>query len=197
MKLKALAPLLLSTSILAGCGTMKATSERNPAYPFSTIKTYRWINDPAKTPDDASPYLTADTLKALDSELAQRGLQSTPTRADVHATYYIQLKEELEYASSERPGESHFSGGLVYNRKTSQWKYEERKPDLTAYTIEIGTLTLLFRDAKTGDPIWRGTVKEKLDRSLPKEQQLEQIYRATKKLMARFPIQPKRASSAR
>ena len=164
-------PILPATAalvlLLTGCQRMKTTVEQDPGYRFDTISTYRWIDGPQEILDEADTYIHTDIHTVLDEELQARGWQPDPDRADVHAAYYVKLKEQTEYSDRGNPDEREFSGGFVYNRDTHGWSYAEREPELNIYTVEIGTLTVLLYDAVGGDLIWKGSLQTKIDRSLP------------------------------
>jgi len=189
MNIKSIAVLLAFTLLAAGCSTMKTTSESDPAFDFGTIQTYQWIDGPAKILESADTYINDDVPLAIDHEFAQRNLKKVSTNADIQVAYYLKLKEQQEYTNTAQQ-DREFSGGFVYNRDSKDWNYEERQPDINVYTVEIGTLAVLAYDAKTGKRIWRGTLKTKIDRSRPREEQIELILAATKKLMEKFPVSP-------
>lgn len=188
MKLQTALTLLLAIGILSGCSSMKATSEHDREFDFGKIKTYQWINGPEEILDTANTYINEDIQKALDTELANRGLRKTSdeTAADVQVAYYIKLQEHQEYASVGTD-EREFPGGFIYNRENNNWSYVERDPDLNAYTVEIGKLTVLIYDADTGKRIWRGNLQTEIDRSRPQDKQQARIRAAAKKLIARLP----------
>ncbi len=189
MNIKSAFALLVLTFLATGCSTMKVTSEHDKSFDFSKIQTYQWVNGPTDILDEKDTYINEDIQKALNSELAKLGMQqvSDASKADMQIAYYVKLKEELEYTDPAHRGERDFSGGFVYNRGNSSWSYEEREPDLNVYAVEIGTLSVLAYDAKTGKRIWRGNLQTKIDRSQPKEQQQELIRIAAEKLLSRFP----------
>ena len=188
MNIKFVFSTLILTSFLVGCNSMKVTSEADQEYDFSQVKTYQWVDGPADILDDADIYINEDIQKALDFQLNKQGLQSVTSlaEANIQIAYYVKLKEETEYTETT-DRERDFSGGFVYNRDTSSWSYDEREPDLNVYTVEIGTLTVLVYEAKTGKRIWRGNLKTKIERSQPKERQEERIHTAAQKLLSHFP----------
>lgn len=189
MNIKTAFALLALTLFAVGCSTMKVTSERDKTYDFGTVKTFQWIDGPADVLDEEDTYINEDIQQALTTELGKLGMQeaSDTTKADMQIAYYVKLKEELEYTDPANSDERQFSGGLVYNRGSKSWNYEEREPDLNVYAVEIGTLTVLAYDAESGERIWRGNLRTKLDRSKPEEQQQALIDAAAEKLMGRFP----------
>ncbi|MEN8254660.1 MAG: DUF4136 domain-containing protein [Verrucomicrobiota bacterium] len=188
MKFNTVLALALATGILSGCSSMKATSEHDREFDFGKIQTYQWIDGPEEIPDTADTYINEDIQKALDAELANRGLQQTSDEnaADVQVAYYIKLQEHQEYASVGM-GEREFPRGFIYSRENSTWGHAEQDPDLNAYTVEIGKLTVLIYDADTGKRIWRGNLQTEIDRSRPQDKQQAHIRAAAKKLIARLP----------
>jgi hypothetical protein len=189
MNIKSTSALLLLVFFFAGCSTMKTTSERDPDYAFDKIQTYQWIDGPAEVLDEDDTYLNEDIQKALNQELVNSNWRQVldAAEADVQIAYYVKLKEHHEYTAPANRDERDFSGGLVYSRETSSWSYQEREPDLNVYAVEIGTLTVLLYDTATGERVWRGTLKTRLDRSLPKDRQQERIRAAAEKIMSRIP----------
>ncbi len=187
MNIKTTTILLATSLIIAGCSTMKTSSESDPDYDFGSIQTYQWIDGPAKILEAADTYISKDVPLAIDHELAKRNLTKVSTNANIQVAYYIKLKEDKEY-SDLNDSDRDFSGGFVYSRDSKSWNYEARQPDINVYTVEIGTLTVLAYDAKTGKRIWRGNLKTKIDRSRPRPEQIELIQTAAEKLMEKFPI---------
>ena len=187
MNIKSVSVWLALTIFVAGCNSMKATSERDKEFDFGRIQTYRWIDGPEEIIGKADTYINEDIQKALNTELVNRGLRQTLEAADVQVAYYVKLKEVMEYTDSTSRTEREFSGGFVYSRESKSWNYAEREPDLNIYAIEIGTLTVLMYDTETGKRVWRGNLQTKIDRSLTKDKKEALIRAAAEKLMARLP----------
>ena len=190
MKFKSLIGLC-TLLLFAGCNSMKVTTEQDYGYDLTTIKTYQWVPGPADILDDIDTYINDKIQKALNTQLMRRGLKQVADgeTADVQVAYYVKLKEQQEYASTANQDEPGFSGGLVYSRNTGSWDYQEREPDITVYSIEIGTLTVLLYDVATGDRIWRGNLKTRIDRSKSDETRMALINEASAKLIARIPLE--------
>ncbi len=193
MKFQTALPLATALLILSGCSTMKVDSEYKQGYDFSKIKTYQWVNGPAKILDEDDTYINEDIKKILTTALTSRGWREVlkMDEADLQAAYYVKLAEHEEHTAPAKRDERDFSGGFVYNRDSSNWTYEEREPDLNIYTIEVGTLTVLVYDAKTGERVWRGNLKTRLDRSQSLEQQNERVFDAVDKLLSKLPTTAK------
>jgi hypothetical protein len=182
--------VLTGLAALTGCTGMKVSSDHNASYDFGQITTYQWIDAPEEIREQDDTYLNIDVQKGLNNQLAVRGWKQVleTSEASVQVVYYIKLKEQEEYSTAANQTDREFSGGFVYNRDKSSWGYEEREPDLNVYTVEIGTLTVLIYDAKTGERIWRGSLQTKLDRAKPIEKQNDRIRAVARKLLNRIPM---------
>jgi len=193
MNIKPAFALLILIILPTACSTMKVTSEHDNTYDFSQIKSFQWIAGPTDVLNEKDTYINEDIQKALTVGFGKLGMQqvSDTTQADVQIAYYVKLREEFEYTDSARQNDREFSGGFVYNRDSSNWSYEEREPDLNIYAVEIGTLTVLTYDAKTGQRIWRGNLQTKIDRSQSEDEQQKSIRIAAEKLLRRFPSKPR------
>lgn len=188
-------PSILVASALvvfaAGCNTMRTTSEQDSNYDFNPVKTYQWVDGPADLFDDVDAYIHQDIRNGLTAVLSQRGLRAVENEdeAQLKMVHYVKLTEDYEYTEAS-PVERDFSGGFVYRRDTKNWHYAEREPDLNAYVVETGTLTVLAYDAQTGLRVWRGTLSTEIKRGQSPAEQAERIRLATQKLMSQFPVRP-------
>ena len=192
MNIKTIPILFVLALLLSGCNSMRVTSDQQAGYDFSALNTYQWVPAPAETLNKKDTYTNEEIQISINTELKKAGLNEVSKKADtdIQIAYYVKLKEEIEYTDLTPQDEPQFSGGLVYNREKKDWKYEERKPDINVYAVEIGTLTVLAYDAITGERIWRGTLQTQLDRSNPEKHQAL-IDIATEKLMSLFPATKK------
>ena len=147
MKIKNALLLCLAPAIFSGCASMKVTSEVTGDYNFSSVKTFMWIDGPADLLQEEGAYTNEKMQQALNAELSATGRREVTSLEDanVQVVYCIKLKEQMEYASTDTR-EREFSGGFTYNRAGNNWGYTEREPDLEAYAVEIGTLTVLMYD---------------------------------------------------
>jgi len=188
MKIKNTLLLCVATAILSGCASMKVTSESTDGYDFSAVKTFQWIDGPADLLQEEGAYTNEKMQQALNSELSATGWREVAKveDANVQVAYCIKFKEHLAYASTDTRARE-FSGGFSFNRDSNNWGYAEREPDLEVYAVEVGTLTVLMYDAQTGQRIWRGTLKTKIDRSLSIEKQKRLFRKVSGKLVSRIP----------
>lgn len=189
--MKTIAPLLaaLAFAALTGCSTMKIHSQRHSDFDFSTVETYEWVKAPAKILDGNNVTLNENLHKLLNNELAARGWKQVldPDRADIQIVYYIKLSEHEEYTSPPSSGETRLTGGFTYRADTGKWGYNDQAPDLNAYTVEVGELVLLVYDPATGNKVWSGNLKTKIDRAQSPEKQRGLLRKVASKIIARIP----------
>jgi hypothetical protein len=189
--MKFAAPLFLLTAcaVLSGCTKLKVTAEQNAAFDYTTVATYQWTPaaDPILQEDDT--YLNENIQIALNNQLSGRGWNQVmeAAEADLQVVYYIKLAEQEEYAGGAMENDNHPVAGGVTFKKDSSWSYKEAEPDLSVYTIEIGTLYLLIHDAETGEKIWTGTLETRLDRTTPLVQQPELLAKIAKRIVRKIP----------
>lgn len=187
MKFTPIPVCIAALLLMSGCARMKVSSEIDPTYDFSRIKTYQWIEPSRKILEQDDTYLNKDMQRALNNELAARGWKQVLEAGDatVQINYYIKIREHEEYVESASRSESEFAGGLVYNK--GQWNYAEREPDQQVYTMETGALHVTMTDTASGQWVWRGLLHTKLDRSAPIEKQYELFQLAAHKALEPLP----------
>lgn len=176
-------------AILSGCSSMKTTSERMSDYDFSTIQSYSWLDAPEEILNEEDTYVSEYLMMEIDKTLAGRDWKRVSTNevADIQVTYYVKLAEHKEYTAPADSGETRVTGGFTYNRDSGSWNPSDQNPDLNVYTIETGTLMLHIRDAKTGDLVWTGTLKTRVDRSTPIPKQIKVFTKIANKIEAQIP----------
>lgn len=189
MNKKTLLMLLIMTLSLMGCNSIKVTSEHARGYNFKTAKTYAWQDAEKEILDQFDTYLNPEIPKAIDAELSFKGMSQVADQmaADLLLSYYVKVTEETGYTSgSDHDENREFSGGFVFSHD-SKISYQERESDLNVYGWEIGTLTLIMHDAKTGERVWLGEAKTEMNRAKPKEDQQKLIQKVAEKLMNPYP----------
>lgn len=189
MKYTAYALLALSAVLFAGCSSTKVQSSTLTDFDFSRVQTYEWVQAPKKILHESDTYLSENLQTALNDELAGRGwkqVQETD-KADLEIVYYMKLQEHTEYAGPAGKGETQLTGGFTYSTSKGSWDYNDGQSDLSAYTIEVGTVTLLIYDAETGDKLWTGTLETRLNRTTPAEKHRKAMEKIARKIAARIP----------
>jgi hypothetical protein len=163
---------------LAGCTGLKVSSEADPSYAFSRIKTYQWIDAPAEVLEQEDNYLNVELQKCLNNELAARGWKQVldAEEASIQVAYFVKLKAHQERAGREPDTDRLYAGGLVYERGSGAVQYRQEWPDEIVYTVETGTLHLQLSEVLNGREIWNGTIETVLNRS-NREEERDKLYR--------------------
>jgi hypothetical protein len=191
--MKLMPPLFLiaAFTLLCGCSSMKVTSEKVANFDFASVKTYEWVQAPEKILNEEDTYVNEQVLTAMNNQFAAREWQEVneSSQADIQVVYYIKQAEHKEYTESVSNEESRLTGGFTYDKSKDGWGYHDQSPDLNVYTIEVGTLTVLLYDAHTGEKIWIGTLKTRLDRTAPLERQQRMMRRVAAKMIHQIPGQ--------
>lgn len=190
MKYSSIALLALSAFLFTGCSKMKVRSQKTADYNFGNVQTYEWVQAPKNILDAEDTYLNENVQIALNNQLVGRGWTQVleSDKADIQIVYYIKLKEHQEFAGSPQRDETRVTGGFTYDTNKGSWGYNEQGSDLNVYTIEVGTLSLLIYNAKSGEVIWSGTLETRLDRSTPVEKQKKMLNKIARRIASDIPL---------
>jgi hypothetical protein len=140
--------LVLAACLLAACASSKPVvqSEQAPNVDFSRYHTYSW----AEEPQTQSPIVRDKLVRAIDAELAARGLQRVAD-GDIAVVGHLATQEEVSY--------NHFSLGLGVGGwgSNSGGGIGGSTGTSTPKTNLTGTLVIDLFDAKSKQAIWRAT----------------------------------------
>ena len=140
-------------------------SDFDRAFDLSKLQTFRLTDQARRSPKDA---LAADEIaakrlrSAIQSNLTSLGLQPRSDIPDFEIAYFATLRNQAQVTTSGRP---RWGMGSVWVDQ-----YVE------------GTAIVEFRDAKSGELIWRGFVTGTVD----PDKSEEKINKGIKKLIERF-----------
>jgi hypothetical protein len=149
---------------------MSVQASHDPKTDFNKYHTYAWANRaPASEAVGRPGASLLDQLvkEDADQQLPTKGLnKATDSPPDLLISYSGRSTTAVEYGATPGP---------------AGW-YEYQAP--TPYTIQKGSLTMVFLDAKTGKPVWQGTVSDAIGDAGPSQ---EQIASAVKELIKKYP----------
>lgn len=155
---------------------------------FSKYRTYKWVQiKGADQPDD----LTARAInKAIDGELAQKGLTKTDAdNADLYVGYQTALGQEKQFTAFNTGwgyGPGWGRGWYGYGGMSSGTTYGSTS------TVYVGQLDLSMYDPTTKQLVWRGTVSKTLDAEAKPEKKQKNITKAVSKLLKKYPPEVKK-----
>jgi hypothetical protein len=147
---------------------------------FSAYKTYQWVDHKPVQPGDQ--LLDRDIKRAVDAQLAGKGLQRVESGGDLLVGYQAAISQEKQFDSLGWGGPQAWGpwGSWGNTRVTSS-------------TIEVGKLVIGLFDPATKQLVWRGSASKTLD--IKKDP--DKNYRTLEKAMARlFKSYPPRAGKS-
>lgn len=161
-------------TILACLGTVAFAQQVRFDYDrsanFATFKTYQWMN--RKTLDPGDQLLDQDIKRAVDQQLAGKGLRQVDNGGDLQVSYQGTISQEKQFDGFDwgpRP-----LGGWGNGRVTTS-------------TIEVGTLVIELFDSGAGRLVWRGTASKTLDISKDPDKNYKKLAKAMAELFKNYP----------
>jgi hypothetical protein len=133
---------------------------------FGAYKTYQWA--PAADPS-ANQLMDQNLKRAIDGQLALKGLQRVESGGDLIVSYQVRRDQEKEFNGFG-------SGPRFYGNAR-----------VTTSTIEIGNLGVDMYDAAKKQLVWRGTMSKQLDIKKDPDKNFENLQKATAKLFKNYP----------
>jgi Domain of unknown function (DUF4136) len=117
---------------------------------FNVYKTYQWVDyKPVQVGDQL---LDQDIKRAVDAQLAGKGLRRVESGGDLHVGYQAAISQEKQFDSLG-------SGGWGGPFGWGNWGNTR----VTTSTIEIGKLVIGLFDPATKQLVWRGSASRTLD----------------------------------
>lgn len=157
----------------AACGDLnvRVNTDYDPAVDFSKYKTYSWI----QTPDSGNPLMDDRIVHTLDAQLSAKGwrkIAAEPSDVAVGVKLTSKEQERVDTFYNGWGGWGRF--GMTQGMAQSE---------VIKYTV--GTLIVDMFDARTRQPIWRGTVTDTVSEDPQKNTALMQT--GMDKLFKGFP----------
>jgi hypothetical protein len=137
---------------------------------FGAYQTYQWVDyKPVQVGDQL---LDQDIKRAVDAQLAGKGLRRVESDGDLHVGYQAAISQEKQYDSFGwgPPG----WGGWGNTRVTTS-------------TIETGKLVVGLFDPATKQLVWRGSASKTLDIKKDPDKNYRNLEKAMTKLFKNYP----------
>ncbi len=145
---------------------------------FSKYKTYKWVQVPnAQYPNSI---LDDQIKRAIDAQLALKGLSRAEDNPDLYVTYQVAVNQEKQWNSYSTGGDYWGWGG---------WRGwgGMSSTTTTSSTINIGTLDLDMYDVGTKKQIWRGEASKTLGSGKDPKKVQNNLNKAMAKLLKKYP----------
>lgn len=149
---------------------------------FSKYKTYKWVKVPnAQYPNSI---LDDQIMRAIDAQLALKGLSKNEDNPDLYVTYQVAVNQEKQWNSYSSGGDMWGWGGW------GGWGGMSTTTT-TSSTINIGTLNCDLYDVSTKKQIWRGEASKTLGSGKDPRKVEKNLNKAMAKLFKKYPPPPK------
>ena len=149
---------------------------------FSAFKTYKWVK--VKDAPQMDQLVDQQIMKAIDAELAKKGLSKTQDdKADLYIAYQVTIGQEKEFSSYSSDfgygagwGRGWYGGGMGTTMTTTQ-----------TTTIQVGELALDMYSPAAKQLVWRGKATKTLDTKAKPEKREKNLAKGVEKLLKNFP----------
>ncbi|MBZ5706990.1 MAG: DUF4136 domain-containing protein [Acidobacteriia bacterium] len=135
---------------------------------FASYKTYQWVD--IQEPGKMDQLMDQNIKRAIDEQLAQKGLTRVEKDADLYLGYQTAVKEEKNvnlWGTGPR-----WRGGMVQGDTS---------------TISIGTLVVNIFDPARKQLVWRGDASKTLDPKTDPDKNYKNLQKAMAKLFKNYP----------
>jgi len=141
---------------------------------FSAYKTYNWIDYKRVEPGDQ--LLDQDIKRAVDAQLAAKGLRRVESGGDLVVGYQAGISQEKEFDSLGTGGFGGWGGPFGWGNGR-----------VTTSTIDIGKLTIGLFDPANKQLVWRGAASKTLNLSKDPDKNYRTLEKAIAKLFRNYP----------
>ena len=141
---------------------------------FSGYKTYHWIDYKRVEPGDQ--LLDQDIKRAVDEQLAGKGLRRVESGGDLVVGYQAGISQEKEFDHIGSGGWGGWGGPFGWGNGR-----------VTTATIDVGKLTIGLFDPATKQLVWRGVASKTLDLSKDPDKNYRTLEKAMAKLLKNYP----------
>jgi hypothetical protein len=178
--------------LLAGCSSMKVSSDYDRNADFSGLKTYDWIS-PAqpKTGDSRldSDILNSRIRRAVENQLGLKGYEkATSGNPDFQVAYMASIEQKLDVSTFNY---GYTYPGYYYPRRGFGGPFYSGVPHSETYVDQYdeGTLLLDIVNPQTKKLIWRGTAVDTIQKTDSPENREKRINEAVANMLQKFPPQ--------
>ncbi len=170
----------------SGCSTISVTTDHNPNFNFSALKSYAWLDNGEVPSSDArvNNDLVIDRVrKAVEQTLAARGYVKTDGgSADFMVSWLGGIDKKIKVQTID-----HFYTPYGYGALYRDPYWGGTMRSTTAYEYEVGTLIIDILDPAQHKLIWRGTGKDLIGDEKSPDEVEKGINEAVTAIMKDFP----------
>jgi hypothetical protein len=180
---RALGTLALATAALAGCSTVKISTDYDKTADFSKYTTFS-----IRPPKEIKSNLVQERIEdAITRQLTAKGLKLVTGSADLWVAYHVRLTSETQMDTT--------SFGYGWGPGWGYWgAYGYGGMGTTTTTVRevpVGTLIVDLVDAGEKKLVWQGVASDTLDPRATADDKDYRVNNAAEKMFARFPPKAK------
>jgi hypothetical protein len=164
-------PVLIAAAVLVACTTLKVNYDYDREADFTRYETYSWIESDVSAADD-NPLIHQRLIRAVDAQLAAKGLRLVDSDPDLHVTYHGESENVVVLDSVGYYDGWYRYGGIGVSTTRAR-------------TYEQGTLVVDLVDVGSNRLVWRGIATDTVASS--PDAQSRQIETATQQMFRRYP----------
>ena len=149
---------------------------------FGSYRTYQWVDIPGGKINDQ--FIDHDIKRAIDEQLAQKGLTRVEKDADLYIGYHAIITEEKAidmWGSSDGGGPWGWGGGW------GGWGGGLSTAHGQTSTIPVGTLLVDIYDPARKQLVWRGDGTKTVDLKKDPNKNYKNLQKAIAKLFKNYP----------
>jgi hypothetical protein len=145
--------------VVAGCGTVRSSSDYDPTAKFSSYSTFALMERERGRNEDST--VIRQTAEALKSRLQSKGFElvSNPDRADFVFDFTLGSADRMDIRSYPQP----YAGSWFWDPGLRGGPYWGES--LSPRVYRNGTLSIDVFDPRTHRPIWHGWSKHEISES--------------------------------
>ncbi|HYZ87214.1 MAG TPA: DUF4136 domain-containing protein [Bryobacteraceae bacterium] len=149
----------------------------NRSADFGKYKTYQWVD--YRQVDVADQLLDQDIKRAVDAQLAGKGLRRVESGGDLLVGYMASVSHEKQLNGFGWGGGGPWGGGPRGGGMSSG--------TITTSTIDIGKLVIGLFDPAIKQLVWRGSASKTLNISKNADKNYQHLEKAMAKLFKNYP----------
>lgn len=180
--------LLVTLFVLAGCVGNPVTTDYDPAFNFTGLKTYSWVDNSErgiKDPLVENDLMQARIERSVDAQLRSLGYQRTPNSPDFLINYHVKAEDKIDidtfhsyygyYPCWDCFGPRRFGGGVGY------------RDDIWVTQYKQGVFMIDIISPATEKLVWRGIVERRLQSKSTPEERDAYVNLVVGQILSAFP----------
>ena len=148
---------------------------------FGSYRTYQWVDIPGGRVDDQ--FIDRDIKRAVDEQLAQKGLTRVEKDAELYVGYHAIITAEK---GIDMWGSGYGAGPWGWGAGWGGWGGIDSAHGQTS-TIPVGTLLVDMYDPAKKQLVWRGDATKTIDLKKDPNKNYRNLQKAVAKIFKNYP----------